>query len=234
LRNLNPTVEPSAALLFAIGFFGSLHCVGMCGSIAGALALSLPIECRQSPGCLGRYLAAYNLGRIASYTLAGGVGGLIGSALSAALILPGAHGLFRILASGVLIAVGLYLTGWVPQLRRMDRLGSPLWRRLEPLGRRLLPVRSLSHAFLYGTLWGWLPCGLVYYALALTLSAPSTAQGALFMLLFGLGTLPAVAGIGSAAGWLAALARNRFWQQAAGLALVIAGAIDLFFGEGFY
>lgn len=220
------------ALLFTIGLFGSVHCVGMCGSIAGALALSLPPTCRQDPRCLARYLAAYNLGRIASYTVAGGLGGLIGSALSGAQLIPMVHELFRILAAVVVIAMGLYLTGWVPQLKQMDRLGSPLWRRLEPLGRRLLPVRSLSRAFLYGTVWGWLPCGLVYYALVLTLSATNAVQGALFMLLFGLGTLPAVAGVGSAAGWLAGIARNRAWQRAAGLFLVAAGALGLLFGEG--
>lgn len=220
-------MEPSAVLLFTIGLFGSLHCAGMCGSIAGALALSLSPKCRRSPGCLARYLTAYNLGRIASYTVAGGLGGAVGSALSGALYLPGVHELFRILAAGILIAVGLYLTGWVPQLKQMDRLGGPLWRRLEPLGRRLLPVRSLRHAFLYGTVWGWLPCGLVYYALVLTLSATSAAQGALFMLLFGLGTLPTIAGVGSAAGWLVGVARNRHWHRLAGSLLVAAGVVGL-------
>jgi len=225
-------MEPSAALIFAIGLFGSVHCAGMCGGIAGALALSLPSSCRQDLRCLIRYLAAYNLGRIASYVLAGGIGGMIGSALSGAVLVPGVHEAFRLLAAGVFIAVGLYLTGWVPQLRRMDRLGGPLWRLLEPLGRRLLPVRSLPHALLYGTVWGLLPCGLVYYALVLTLNAGSTAEGGLLMLLFGLGTLPAVATAGSAAGWLAGLARKRALQQAAGLVLVVAGALSLFFGEG--
>jgi hypothetical protein len=203
----------------------------MCGSIAGALALSLTPKCRQNPGCVARFVAAYNMGRLASYGLAGGLGGLIGSALSAVELLPGVHEIFGILASLVLIAVGLYLTGWVPQLRQMDRLGSPLWRHLEPIGRRLLPVRSLSHAFLFGTVWGWLPCGLVYYALALTLSVANAAQGVLFMLLFGLGTLPAVAGAGTAAGWLAGFAHNRSLQQAAGLLLVAAGIFSLLFND---
>ena len=220
------------ALLFAIGFFGSAHCAGMCGGIAGALALSLPPACRQRPGCLARFLAAFNLGRIASYTVAGGIGGTIGSALSGALILPSLHEIFRILAAGILIAVGLYLTGWIPQLKQMDRLGVPLWRRLEPIGRRLLPVRNLIHAFLYGTIWGWLPCGLVYYALVLTLSAENAVQGALFMLLFGLGTVPVVGAVGSAAGWFSGLARNPSWQRAAGILLIAAGVIGLAFGSG--
>lgn len=219
-------------LLFAIGFFGSVHCLGMCGGIAGALTLSLPPACRRDPRCLARYLAAYNLGRIGSYGLAGGLGGLLGSALSGALVAPIVHELVRILASGVVIVAGLYLTGWVPLLKQMDRLGNPLWRRLEPVGRRLLPVRNLSRAFMYGAVWGWLPCGLVYYALVLTLSAASAAQGTLFMLAFGLGTLPAVAGIGSAAGWILGLVRERTWQRVAGLVLVAVGVASLLLGRG--
>lgn len=220
------------ALLLVIGFFGSAHCAGMCGGIAGALALSLPPSRRGQPGHLARFLAAFNLGRIASYTVAGAIAGSIGSALSGALVLPYLHEIFRILAAGIVVLVGLYLTGWVPQLRQMDRLGGPLWRRLEPLGRRLLPVRNLAHAFLYGTIWGWLPCGLVYYALVLTLSAENAAQGALFMLLFGLGTLPAVAAVGSTAGWLGGLARTPTLQRTAGLLLAAMGIVGLALGSG--
>lgn len=225
-------MEPSAALLFAIGLFGSAHCVGMCGGIAGALALSLPVACRQDPYCLARYLAAYNLGRIASYSIAGALGGLIGSALSGAGRIPEVHELIRILGALVVFAAGLYMTGWVPQLKQMDRLGNPVWRRLAPVGRRLLPVHKFAHACLYGAIWGWLPCGLVYYALVLTLAADDPGQGAFFMLLFGLGTLPALAVVGSAAGLLASIAANRIWQRAAGLVLMAAGVLGLLFGNG--
>jgi uncharacterized protein len=204
----------------------------MCGSIAGALALSLPLDCRRSPRCLAGYLAAYNLGRIASYAIAGGVGGLIGSALSGAEFVPAAHDFFRIFSASVIIAAGLYLTGWVPQLKQMDRLGEPLWRIFEPPGSKLLPVRSLSHALLFGAVWGWLPCGLVYYALLLTLSAESAAQGVLYMLVFGLGTLPAVALMGSATGWVAGVARNPTLQRVVGLVLVGIGIFGLVFGQG--
>lgn len=219
--------------MLTMGLLGSTHCIGMCGSIAGALALSLPSECRRDPACLARHVAAYNLGRITTYTIAGALGGLLGSALSGAEWIPMAHEVFRILASLVLIAVGLYLTGWVPLLSRMDRIGEPLWRRIEPLGRRFLPVQRLNHAFWFGLVWGWLPCGLVYYALLLTLSAPGPGQGALYMLMFGIGTLPAVAGIGAAAGWVAALNRNRLLQRAGGLLLVAAGIWSLVTGIRF-
>jgi sulfite exporter TauE/SafE len=109
----------------------------------------------------------------------------------------------------------------------MDRLGSPLWRRLEPLGRRLLPVQRLPQAVLFGIVWGWLPCGLVYYVLLLTLSTGSAATGALCMLSFGIGTLPAMLGVGLAAGWFSRLAANPTLRQVAGLALVVTGCVGV-------
>lgn len=216
--------------MLTMGLLASGHCVGMCGSIAGALALSLPLACRQDPACLARYIAVYNLGRITTYAIAGLLGGMLGAALSGAELLPMVHEVLRILAALVLIAVGLYLTGWVPQLSRMDRIGEPLWRRIEPLGRRVLPLRSLAHGFWFGLIWGWLPCGLVYYVLLLTLPAANPWQGALYMFVFGIGTLPAVAGMGATAGWLGGLNRNRTLQRVGGLALVAAGVWGLVFG----
>jgi sulfite exporter TauE/SafE len=152
--------------------------------------------------------------------------------MSGADSLPLVHEVLRLFAALVIIAAGLYLTGWVPRLKLMDRLGEPLWRRLEPLGRRLLPVRSMVHALLFGLVWGWLPCGLVYYALLLTLAAESGLQDAIYMLGFGLGTLPALAVTGSATGWLAGIARRRILQQAMGSVLVAVGIIGLWFGKG--
>ena len=220
-------MEPSLLLMLTMGLLGSAHCVGMCGSIAGALALSLPRECRDDPLCLARYIAIYNLGRLLTYAIAGAVGGALGAVLSGAEHLPMLHQGARWLASLVLIAAGLYLTGWLPQLSRMERIGEPLWRRIEPLGRRLLPLRRPSDALWFGLIWGWLPCGLVYYALLLTTSTEGPVQGAMHMALFGLGTLPAVGGVGLAAGWFTVLARNPRLKQIGGLVLVAAGLLSL-------
>ena len=73
----------------------------------------------------------------------------------------------------VMILLGLYLGGWWRVLGVTERLGLHLWRRLEPLGRRLLPVRRLPDALLLGFLWAWIPCGLVYSVL---ISAVSTGS----------------------------------------------------------
>lgn len=227
-------MEPSPGLFLFMGLFGSVHCAAMCGPIAGALALSLPKECRHNPLHLAAYLVALSLGRILSYGLAGGLGGLLGSAIAQNPLAPSLHELLRGLAALVVILTGLYLTGWFPRLKQMDRLGVPVWRRLEPLQRRLLPVHSRRQAVLYGMVWGWLPCGLVYYAVLLTLAADDPLQGALMMSLFGLGTLPAILGLGSFVGWIAGLARRPAWRATAGLLLSAVGLVGLLLGGDWF
>lgn len=227
-------MEPSPGLFLLMGLFGSVHCATMCGPIAGALALSLPADCRRNPLHLAGFLVALSLGRILSYGLAGGLGGLLGSAIEQNPLAPSLHELLRGLAALVVILTGLYLTGWFPRLKQMDRLGAPVWRRLAPLQRRLLPVRSGGQAVLYGMVWGWLPCGLVYYAVLLTLAADDPLQGALMMGLFGLGTLPAILGLGSFVGWISGLARRPGWRAAAGLSLAAIGLVGLLFGGDWF
>jgi sulfite exporter TauE/SafE len=168
--------------LFLVGLLGGTHCVGMCGGIVGALTLGGAPRWRVH--------LAYNAGRIASYALAGAVAGTLGAASLAAGKAEGVRlGLYA-LANVMLVLLGVYLLGVVQVLLPIERLGHRLWRRLQPLGRRFLPAQSVAQAFPLGLLWGWLPCGLVYSALASALTAGSTGRGAAMMLAFGLGTLP--------------------------------------------
>ncbi len=168
--------------LFLVGLLGGTHCVGMCGGIVGALTLGGAPRWRVH--------LAYNAGRIASYALAGAVAGTLGAASLAAGKAEGVRlGLYA-LANVMLVLLGVYLLGVVQVLLPIERLGHHLWRRLQPLGRRFLPAQSVAQAFPLGLLWGWLPCGLVYSALASALTAGSTGRGAAMMLAFGLGTLP--------------------------------------------
>jgi hypothetical protein len=135
----------------------------------------------------------------------------------------------RLLAALMVIAVGLYLAGWFPGFARVERLGQPLWQRLEPLGRRLFPIRSPGRALAFGAVWGWLPCGMVYSALVLALGAGGPASGALFMALFGLGTLPAVAGAGAMAGLTARLRRIPHLNRVMGVTLVVLAVAGLWY-----
>lgn len=208
----------STALL--IGLFSTVHCLGMCGGIVGALTFSLPTEVREHPRRLGSFLLAYNTGRLTSYALAGAAVGLLGGGLYAALP-TGGHLFLQAMAATLMVGIGLYLAGWFPRFAAIERLGIPLWRRLEPAGRRLLPVRHPVLALVYGAIWGWLPCGLVYSALLLTVTAGGPAEGALFMAAFGVGTLPATLGAGILTRQIHRLTRDKRVRQAAGLLLVL-------------
>ncbi|MFV5213969.1 sulfite exporter TauE/SafE family protein [Azonexus caeni] len=168
--------------LFLVGLLGGAHCVGMCGGIVGALAMG-------SPARWSMHLA-YNGGRILSYAIAGAIAGALGAA---GLGLEGqvpARLILFLFANLMLVALGLYLIGVTRALAFTERLGQSLWRRLQPLTRRFLPATRVGQAFPLGMLWGWLPCGLVYSALASALAAGSAQRGALLMLAFGAGTLP--------------------------------------------
>lgn len=171
--------------VFLVGLLGGTHCMAMCGGIVGALTVGTPPGRRHWPLHL-----AYNLGRIASYALAGAVMGAVGQA---GLLLEGALPVqmtLYVLANLMLVALGLYLVG-VPQgLTFLERGGQKVWARLQPLTRRFLPATSVSRALPLGMLWGFLPCGMVYSVLSMTLLTGSALRGAGLMLAFGLGTLP--------------------------------------------
>ena len=214
--------ELTLGAAFLVGLLGSTHCIGMCGGIVGALTLGLDDPVRKSSFRLQAFLLAYNSGRILSYTLAGGLSGLLGGQF-ARLDWDIDFPVGGLIAGLFMVALGFYLTGWWQVLVVLEKLGARLWRRIEPLGRRLLPVNSLLQAFALGMLWGWLPCGLVYAALAWSLTTADAGQGALLMFGFGLGTLPMLLLMGSAAEQLNRFVRSPRARQIAGLIIIGLG-----------
>lgn len=210
--------ELVAPLLSALilGLLGGGHCLGMCGGLMGALTLAIPPEQRARRL---RLLLAYNLGRILSYAAAGLLIGLAGWAVASS---PAAM-LLRVLAGLLLIAMGLYLAGWWSGLTRIEAVGRHLWRHLQPVASRLMPVSSLPRALLLGAVWGWLPCGLVYSTLLWASSQGSPGESALLMLAFGLGTWPVLLATGMAAEHLTALLRRRGVRIAGGLLVILFG-----------
>ena len=200
----------AAALL---GALGGVHCIGMCGGISASVARTLPQR--------GRALAQllYNAGRIASYALAGALAGQFGVSLSSLLGRSGALAL-RVLAGLFLVAAGLYLSRWWMGMARVERLGSSVWRHIAPLARRVGPPDRPWKWLALGAIWGWLPCGLVYAALAGAVAAGSAIEGGVWMACFGIGTIPAMlaGGVLSSAA-LRFTTRNRT-RTAAGALLV--------------
>jgi hypothetical protein len=217
------SLELMLASVFVVGLLGGVHCVGMCGGIAAALTFGLPAERQGRLAWLLPFLLAYNAGRIASYTLAGAIMGGAGVLLSRFAPVQGAQRGLLMLAAVFMILMGLYLGGWWSGLARLERAGGVLWRRIEPFGRRLLPVQRPTQALALGLLWGWLPCGLVYSTLVSAVSAGGAWQGAAVMLAFGLGTLPNLLAMGAAAGAIAGFARRPWVRRAAGASVLLFG-----------
>jgi sulfite exporter TauE/SafE len=208
---------PEQSLITALlaGLLGGAHCVGMCGGIVAAMSLQGGKR-QPLPFHLG-----YNLGRLMSYTLAGALAGLVGSAaFLSEQLLPVQTGLY-VLAQVMLILMGLYLAGISRAVLWLERAGGGLWQRLQPRFGRLLPIRDFRGALAAGAIWGWLPCGLVYSVLITALASGGAVSGALLMLAFGLGTLPNLLAMGWAAERLRALAANRTVKLIAGL--IVAG-----------
>ena len=203
----------------AAGALGGVHCAGMCGGLVGVCAMG---SGRPAPALL----VTANLGRVASYTLAGALAGALGQA---GLWLRGGVMLQQVMflvASLMLIVLGLYLAGYAPVLRRLEAAGTVVWRRVEPGLKWVLPVNSLPRAAAFGALWGWLPCGLVYAMLATALAMGTPLTGAAVMLAFGIGTLPNLLLLGWLAGRTPRFAAPV--RLVAGLAVVGFGVFGLY------
>jgi hypothetical protein len=211
-----------------LGLASTLHCVGMCGGIMGALTFGLPEEVRNDKSRQLAYITTYNLGRITSYTIAGVIAGLISASLVSTLSIENGHLILRALASTVLIAFGLHLAGLFPKMQVLESIGAIVWRRLQPLTKSLFPVRTLGRAFGFGLIWGWLPCGLVYSALLWASSSGDPVSGGLYMFAFGLGTLPGVMASGLMSSTLLKLSRIQNLRYGMATLMIIIG-ISLFF-----
>jgi sulfite exporter TauE/SafE len=220
---MNP--EPLLAA-FLVGVLGGTHCFGMCGGIVGVLSSGLSLELQTSRWRLVAAQLAYNSGRISSYVFAGVLLGLFGQQLGEANLLPG-FPVGNVIAAVFMILFGIYLAGWWHSLLWLERSGAHLWKYIEPLGRRYIPVRSVGQAFLLGLVWGWLPCGMVYAVLALALTSGSGSAGGTLMLVFGLGTLPALLTMGLAVNTLGRWIREPRVRLLAGVVVMVMGVFML-------
>ncbi len=215
------TLWPTVAGLFMVGLLGAGHCVGMCGGIVAALGFAGQA---QRPNLF--LLLSYNSGRILSYASAGALVGALGYFGDSYLALGKP---LRAIAGVLLILMGFYIMGMTRVLAWLEKGGGHFWRRIQPLGNRFLPVKSPVEGLLAGMIWGWLPCGLVYSALALASTSASPVQGALGMLAFGVGTLPAMLAGGYFSQQLKDLLQRRSLRRMMGVSLLLFGLWTLWF-----
>ena len=212
------------ALLAATGLLMSAgHCVGMCGPIVTAFALAQGPAGRARARLLGP-LALYNAGRVTSYAVLGALAGLLGAALLAAggtgRALAGA---FALGLGAVVVAAGLALVDVLPLARWLE--AAPLGARAARAVRRLLGSRRASGQFALGAANGLLPCGPVAAAALAAASAGTALGGAVGMLAYGAGTVPAMLGLGLGASAVTPDTRSRL--QRAGAVLVVLLGLQL-------
>ncbi len=210
-----------AALL--LGLAASGHCLVMCGGISAALGIA------TAKGADGRprpaLLVGCQLGRATSYALAGLLlGGAIGAVIGV-LDIEAVRRALRALSAAALLLGALVAFG---RLRDPGfGIGQRVWRRIAPLGRRLLPIRSLPRALAFGMVWGWMPCGFVYTVLVIAALQGGALQGAATMAAFGLGTLPSMLLAALGGQRLAGFGARPATRRIAGSALLASAALTL-------
>ena len=216
----------SLTLLLAalsMGFFGSPHCLGMCGGIVTAFGMSMQ---GVSPSKKSALVATYHFGRLLSYSLLG----IFASTLGMLVLAPFLHNsLPRLLLGGILIVIGLAMCG-LPLLSQLEKVGMRFWQSLAPVRKRVFPLDSFGKALFAGLLWGFLPCGLVYGALMMAIvsggtGTPSPLNGAVLMFVFGLGTLPMLLATQKVVGVLQQAIGKFHLRQVNGALLMVAGAM---------
>lgn len=205
----------------AMGFLGSPHCMGMCGGIVTAFGISMK---NLSPQKRGMLIATYHTGRLMSYMALGLIATIFGETVLAPFMTGNA--LPRIVLGLAIVFAALLMLG-VPFLNRLEKVGLGLWNRLAPIRQKVLPMDSLPKALGAGLLWGLLPCGLVYGALVMAMSVAAAGHepimGVLFMLAFGLGTLPMLIMTGATLSWLQQKVKTFNLRKFSGAVMLISG-----------
>jgi hypothetical protein len=207
---------------FLTGFFGSTHCLGMCGAIVVLFE-------QQSRAGMHRWLRRmlYNLGRLGFYLLLGAIAGSASAVIVATAGARTALLVLRLIAGLLVIAIGLNLLFNWNFTRFLEAAGGGIWKRLSPLARHVLPVESPARAISAGFLWGALPCGLVYSAVAMAATSGNPTGGALVMFFFWLGTVPALLLAGASAETLHRWKSGPFFRRIAGALMVVIGIVAM-------
>lgn len=186
---------------FLLGLFGGMHCIGMCGPIA------LAIPGRQGAVANLLHKSLYNTGRVITYTILGLFAGLIGQGFS-----------FAGWQQGLSIFLGIFLI-LIMVITKSGNLNIPSGRFLSNLTNgikryfaKFLKRRSMGSALAMGMVNGLLPCGLVYIALAASIAGGSIESGAMYMLVFGLGTFPVMLGVSLVGNFIGPAVRQKIYR----------------------
>lgn len=207
------------ALIF--GLLGSFHCVGMCGPIA----FILPVD-RKNPLKKVGQISLYHAGRIFSYAILGLIFGLVGKSLN----LFGFQQQLSIIIGALMVLVIL-----IPQ-RTFNKynFSQPIFRVISRVKSALgkeLKKKSPDTFLTIGFLNGFLPCGLVYMAVFGAIASGNALQGSLYMVFFGLGTIPLMTSAIYLGNFLNAQVRQRI-RKAIPVFVVLIGCLFILRGMG--
>lgn len=184
-------IVQTAPPLFLIGLLGGMHCVGMCGGFVAMYSLRKPLTTPSLP-----YHLLYHLGRLTTYALLGGLMGLAGSFFSWFAAARGVPGAVLLVAGFVMVLMGLKSAGLLGRGELTDGTGITEQGVFRRALRRTLAVESPWGVYLFGLVLGVLPCGLLYSVLLSAAASGGMLPGMALMLVFGLGTVPALLSLG--------------------------------------
>lgn len=181
------------AIAFTLGFFGSIHCLGMCGPLAIAIC------CRKDATQIQQIRSglSYNFGRIVTYALLGLAFGFIGEMFMLVSIQKAIS-----IILGIVLVLVFMLSANLDSLIVRSGFGSKIVNWVNRFISNTISKANRYSNFRLGIANGLLPCGLVYLALTGAVTSASITQGMLFMISFGLGTLPAMLGLTTGADFL--------------------------------
>jgi len=211
------------------GLVGGLHCAAMCGGFVAAIAARDATRTTLQPArtLVARQLS-YHAGRVGSYAVLGGAFGLIGASTVAAIDVTPVQQALYVVANVMLLALAATIALRTASVPWLARVGMAAFGRALPWLRPLLQGSSAASRVGLGVLWGFVPCTLVYGVLPLALFAGGAWQGAAVMLVFGLGTVPHLAGFGWALARLRNVARGTAFRRAAAATIATFAVIGLY------
>jgi sulfite exporter TauE/SafE len=207
----------SYSVLFVIGALTSIHCIAMCGGINLSQCIPTQRESIDGRGSSLKPSLMYNMGRVVSYTIIGGVVGAIGSVVSFS---GAAKGIVAIFAGIFMVIMGVNMLNIFPWLRKFN---PRLPRFLGNIVHR--HKRGHSSQFMVGLLNGLMPCGPLQAMQLYALSTGDPIKGALSMFFFSLGTTPLMFGLGAISSLLSKKLTNKMLQISAVLVAILGFAM---------
>jgi sulfite exporter TauE/SafE len=206
---------------FFFGLISSLHCIGMCGPIA----MMLPVD-RNNPAKKATQIITYHLGRLSAYATIGFIFGLVGKGFFLA-------GIQQKLS--IFIGVAMIVVILIPEkVFAKYNFSKPVFKLISKVKTTLgaqFKNKTYKSLFTIGLLNGFLPCGMVYVALFGAIAMQSESLGVLYMILFGLGTVPLMSSVTYLNSFLTIPIRNKI-QKVIPYVAVIIGILFIFRGLG--